>query len=149
MSRQTALPPDIARMLGLKDQDDGEPKVRPLPEAQISDLLDAYGSYSRSIKGCPFVAGDLVMARRGATIKHVGEPCIVLETVPVDDVYPDFQHITSPETGGSSFGRRLDMRILLVDDSGVRAPFWCESYEFEPYTGPGANGGDHKASQSA
>lgn len=122
------------------DDDDTE-AARPIPEAVVSDLRDIYTRYAA---GCPFKPGDLVTPRKGYNSKGAGEPHIVLEVR--DNATCDLTPPAEPsDTTSCTFGRRLDIRVAYLAEGHRGQEYvthWCESWVFEPYTGPTDIGGN-------
>ncbi|WP_336801697.1 hypothetical protein [Kaistia sp. MMO-174] len=112
-----------------------KPQNRPIHEAQVETLRELFARYQTEK---PFKVGQLVTPRAGFNLHGVGEPCVVLEMVGFDEA------LTSDEEFGSpGFGARLDLRIATLANGshGEHAimAYWNESWQFEPYTGPGAS----------
>lgn len=104
-------------------------------EAAVADLRADFQRYTAA---CPFRPGDLVTPRTGAGIRGRGNPQIVLEVLA--EPLLDFTFGSDVrETSSALYARRLDMRVLMASDRG-RAAYWVESWEYEPYTGPGVAG---------
>lgn len=104
----------------------------PIPEALIETLRETLDRYQ---KGCPFKVGDLVTPRAGFSLTGAGEPFIVT------DVYDSsFEGIIARFDGSTTsrtYGARIDMRVVHWYDGHI-IMHWVESWQFEPYTGPGA-----------
>lgn len=85
-----------------------------------------------------FLVGDLVSPAKGSGAKGAGEPHIVVEVrvrndeeaaidtakFPGNDISPSFSN---------GYGRFADLRVLAVDEDGDVAPYWVESWQFEPW----------------
>lgn len=83
---------------------------------------------------CRFKKGDFIKARSDATVKES-----------VSGVVIDTRDAPAPyffgETGNVHFGKRLDVRILSIDN-GDFVPMWVESAEFELCEPPTATSED-------
>lgn len=95
---------------------------------KISPFLPAY------LEGNKFEVGDWIMPRKDANIKGVGLPCVVVE-VPEEPVQNFHAPDCPSDTCASSWGTRLDIRILQISGNHVAA-FWVESFNFEKYQRP-------------
>lgn len=120
---------NLTELLAGMHDDDAHDAPRPLAEAQIEVLKDIVARYAAP---CPFRVGDLVMARDGFGHGIPGQPAIVVE-VPAQSLR--IFNVDDPQdTGSSSFGGKIDMRIATLDRSGRDyAAYWVESWCFEPY----------------
>ncbi|RWX72560.1 hypothetical protein [Mesorhizobium sp. M2A.F.Ca.ET.039.01.1.1] len=105
---------------------------RPIPEAQIATLREAFERYTNP---CPFKPGDIVTPRKGFGYADAGEPHIVLEVAekPIRnfEAPADVSNIYS-----SAFGSRVDFRVAsLTDGRGETAivAYWQESWRHELY----------------
>jgi hypothetical protein len=115
-------------MMQAANEEDG-PKI--LPEAAIARLREVAAAYAA---GCRFKVGDIVTPRASANIKGAGGPMIVVEVrtdIPRNFVAPD-----PHDVGSQAFGGRLDIRTISLRGDCIIA-HWNESWQFEPYTGPG------------
>lgn len=98
--------------------------------AQIMDLRILAAAYAI---GCPFSVGNLVTPRSNCGIRGAGIPHIVVEVLGE----PICNLLAETGTSNSYFGRRIDCRVICFSDVGnCMAPFWIESWQYEPYTGP-------------
>lgn len=117
-------PLDIDSMFG---KPEAKPMQRPLAEAQIMELRHAARNYGR----CPYKVGDLVAPRGNSLYRGEGEPHLVLEVISEPKV-----EAGEGDPSSSYYGSRLDMRVLMMDEINGKfctAPFWVESWYFEPY----------------
>jgi hypothetical protein len=103
-------------------------ECRPIPEAQIATLLEAFARYAAP---CPFKPGDLVTPRKGFGYTDEGAPHIVLEIREAPVCQFDITDRTSPAS--NLFGLKLDMRVACFRSSGDVEAFWQESWRHETY----------------
>lgn len=92
----------------------------------------------------PFVIGDLVTPRKNSSTSGAGETHLVI--VVLDHL--DLDITFTGEFGSSSFGKRLDMRVLRWGNGRYHA-FWVESAEFERWTTPAREDNDFLNRRSA
>jgi len=102
--------------------------ARPIPEAQVATLLEAYQRYADV---CPFKAGDLVTPRKGFGYSGAGLPHVILEVAaePVRAWKPTGEM----SVYSNFFGCRLDVRVANFTSTGEVVTFWQESWCLEPY----------------
>jgi hypothetical protein len=108
---------------------------RPVHEAQIMELQQAFARYER---GCEFRPGDLVVPTSNAGQRYKGEPHIVLEVAETPHQSFEFGGEVG-DVSSSSYGSRLDMRVAIVAENNGEHPlmaFWVESWQFLPYSPP-------------
>lgn len=110
--------------------------TRPEPRKSPPDVLclTLQETAERYVAGCPFKPGDLVTPRAASPYTGSGNPHIVLEVAETP-----FRNTVGPKGDIVShlFGSRLDVRVAC-EESGVIVAFWQESWQLEPYTGPGS-----------
>lgn len=107
---------------------------RPLPEAQIATLREAFERYKGE---CPFKPGDIVTPRKGYGYRDAGLPHIVLEVL--NEPLRNFEVTESVGTSSSGFGMKLDVRVACFTRDATVAAFWQESWCLEPYEGDPAD----------
>lgn len=103
-----------------------EPKI--LPEVAIVRLQEVAKLYAEQLHAPRFAVGDIVTPRKDSTINGSGDPGIVIDVK--ENAQPDFSRSDSDTV---RFGARFDIRVLSIRH-GDAAAFWCESFEFEPWT---------------
>lgn len=134
----------IADLLGGRLEAEHEQDLsRPLPEAQIATLREAFERYTAP---CPFKPGDIITPRDGFGYSDAGVPHIVLE-VRSDDISvadgpirPFDQTSDVTDIYSNAFGSKLDIRVAVLNSNGHRVAvcaFWQESWRHQPYTGAG------------
>lgn len=117
---------DIMRGMGAEGDEQSGP--RPLPEAQVATLREAFERYSAP---CAFKPGDLVTPRKGFNVKCVGDPHIVIEVF--GDPIRNFAVNDPVDTGLAAYGSRMDMRVVCFAADNSVAAFMSESWKFEKY----------------
>lgn len=102
-----------------------------IEKAQGQTTVDMLRSWAASYGSCPFKAGDLVTPRKGAGMHGEGDPHVVLEAL-AEPVF--FQsHEDASAYSASTWGARVDVRVLHVNDSGHVHAHWGESWLYEPW----------------
>jgi len=116
--RGSTEPPDI-----------GEDRQLPIPEAAIEVLKVACKKY---VTPHTFKVGDIVQVESWGDLvgSRDGRPYIVIE-VP-EKPFRNFELHSSKETGYSSYGRSLDVRVMSFDGDSVSC-FWSEAYSLKHY----------------
>lgn len=114
---------DILRAMA----DTADRPSRPIPEAQVMTLREAFDAYSAP---CPFKPGDIVTPRATSTYADIGVPHIVLEVL--ENPLRNFEPTKEISVYSNSFGQRLDMRVGVMS-GGYVATYWQESYQHELY----------------
>lgn len=125
MPSPTILTLDLGRASGASSE-----SKRPIPEAQVATLIEAFQRYAAS---CPFNPGDLVTPRKGHGYSDAGLPHIVLEVA--EEPHRTFTPTSSMPVYASCFGCRLDVRVANFTSAGEIVTFWQESWCLEPYIG--------------
>lgn len=114
---------DLLSALGENAAEQRNEKPKILPEAAVARLREAATHYAEALEGPRFSIGDLVTSKADMNIRDSGYPAIVVDVIPGA---PRFHG----DPGSIGEGRRLDMRILRVNDDMI-VPFWCESWQYE------------------
>ena len=112
----------LSALLRDKLNADSAPKI--LPEAAVARLREAASRYAEMLHGPRFKVGDWVTPTQDATIKGAGEPHVVVETAQGSPCFG--------KDCGTHDGRRVDIRVLKLAGADI-APFWGESFEYEPW----------------
>lgn len=125
---------DMLREMGGAEFEDREERAPSSPPDVLCKTLREVAD--RYAAGCQFKVGDLVTPRKGYNIKDEGRPHIV-----VDVRHNAVADLTVPpdtgEIGNVTFGSRMDIRTAH-EARGTMVMHWNESWQFEPYTGPGS-----------
>lgn len=125
---------EILQRAAQSSRDDSDDRASSPPDVLCITLSEIAQRYAAP---CPFKPGDLVTPRKGYNKKGAGQPHIVLEVfeepVRTFDTTEDMA-----DTGSPFFGAKLDMRIAC-EVSGVIMAYCTESWNMEPYTGPGSD----------
>lgn len=123
---------DFARALAMSlDENNKNPDI-PI-EGKLENMRERCARYQRwLVHGCAFKPGELVTPVKGCKYSDHGEPHIVLE---VRERAPE-PLMSIGDAGSSSFGSRLDVRVLFRTRDDHYPMFWMESVELEPWTPP-------------
>lgn len=105
---------------GLPDSDESTI----LPEAAVERLREFHERYRSR---CPFRPGDLVRARPDAPMAMPG-PALVLEVRECAGF-----HFSSGDSGSTSLGMRLDVRVAFVGRGDKVVMLWTQSVDLCPY----------------
>lgn len=120
---------DLLADLSARDDDDAPDAPKPLPEALVMTLREAYANFAEP---CPFKPGDLVTPRAGYNIKDAGSPVIVVEVM---DAPRNFEADEPSAIGSPHWGSKRNVRVLEVAEGRAVVSFWYEHWQLEPYSG--------------
>lgn len=141
MNLQRALDEAIENMRNGVDPSEKKERLRPLPEAQIMELKEAFDRYQTI--GHRFKPSDIVMPRKDSPYREAGHPHIVLEV----NENPSLD-MSAEDNSVMHYGARLDIRVaVLKPERGgtfALAPFWTESWQYDLYKETRASEGDEE-----
>lgn len=128
---------ELMSALGQQSRETEHEPPRPLHEAQIMELREAWARFQVPARE-RFVLGQLVTPTRGSPIDSAGEPHLVVE-MPETPLRPVPALEDATGVFAPSFYPRLDLRVMRWTGtrSGVfcATPFWVESWCFVAYEG--------------
>lgn len=126
----------LARVAALDEGDTSTRPSRPSETQLVAQVMDLQAIAAAYAIGCPFVFGNIITPRSNCNIRGHGRPHVVVEVL--SEPMCDMISADGPaSTTSNAFGRRIDCRVICFNETGDHmAPFWVESWQYEPYAGP-------------